>query len=326
MSILVVDDSAEWQLLMSRLLRSGGYTDVRVAGTAGEAFRHLGLDGPGDETAPVDLVLMDIVMPGVDGIEACRRMKSREESRDIPVLMITAMVGTDELELAYAAGAADYIQKPVDRAVLLSRVDAALRLKRETEARKMREQELIEAKQLLERANEALHRLASLDGLTGLSNRRHFDETLQHEWNRTLRDGKPLSLLLIDVDRFKDFNDTYGHQAGDECLKQVAETLREAVYRPGDTIARYGGEELTVVLPGIDAEGAAFVAERLREAVEALRLSVAGAPEHARVTVSLGVACARPAMGGAPADLVAAADRALYRAKRDGRNCARLAG
>ncbi|MBE9605342.1 diguanylate cyclase [Acetobacteraceae bacterium H6797] len=171
---------------------------------------------------------------------------------------------------------------------------------------------------------EALLRQAMTDGLTGLSNRRAFDAALAEEWQRTLRDGAQLSLMLIDVDHFKDFNDLYGHQVGDDCLRAVARAIGGAVRRPGDLAARYGGEEMAVVLPGADLEGATKVAEGLREAVLALRLPHARNPEGGHcVSVSIGVATALRRLGGTmrmPESLINAADMALYKSKRNGRN------
>ena len=170
-------------------------------------------------------------------------------------------------------------------------------------------------------ANEQLHRLSYFDGLTGVANRRHFDESIEREWRRAERERSSLSLLLIDIDHFKNFNDSYGHQQGDACLKQVACTLRDQLDRPGDLVARYGGEEFAVLLPGTDADGAAQIAERLRTSVERLQENSAGSACERAVTVSIGGSILTPADSeGLPAELVAAADAALYRAKREGRN------
>jgi diguanylate cyclase (GGDEF)-like protein len=172
----------------------------------------------------------------------------------------------------------------------------------------------------LAEANEALERLATTDGLTGIANHRVFQDRLAHEWARAERDGSPLSLLMIDVDAFKAYNDGLGHQAGDSCLRQVAQVVADHATRPGDLAARYGGEEFAVILAGTDDGGARAVADKLRAAVEALAVPHPGSPVAPAVTVSIGLATARPVLGGAPAMLVAAADGGLYRAKRSGRN------
>jgi len=272
----------------------------------------------------VELVLMDIRMPEMDGIEACRRLKADPRFHDLPVLMVTAQPEDDELQVAFEAGASDYIRKPVHRAVLLTRVEAALRLQRELERGRARERDLLEAQRLLERANANLHRLANLDALTGIANRRQFDYTFDEEWRRAFREDQPLALLILDIDCFKSYNDTYGHQAGDACLKAIAQVLQAAVKRAGDLAARYGGEEFAVILPWTDGPGALTVAEQLRLAIEELRIPHEASPLGGQVTVSVGAATAFPRARGSRQDLVASADRALYRAKSGGRNCVHL--
>ena len=172
----------------------------------------------------------------------------------------------------------------------------------------------------LEEANRTLERLSQLDGLTGVANRRRFDDALDAEWRRGCRTGAPLSLVLLDIDAFKAFNDTYGHLRGDECLRQVAAALAGALGRAGDLVARYGGEEFAALLSGVDGQEAAVVAERLRANVQALRVPHGASPAAGVVTISGGVATLTPTERGVPAALVAAADQALYEAKRRGRN------
>ena len=173
-------------------------------------------------------------------------------------------------------------------------------------------------------AQTELERLASHDGLTGVVNRRGFDEKLHNEWGRSCREALPIALIMLDVDHFKRFNDSYGHQAGDECLKKIAAALTQSVLRPFDVVARYGGEEFAVILPSIDEEGASKVAQRILEAVAALEIPHLGAGEEPFVTVSMGVAAARPVLGTAHAQLIESADLALYRAKHTGRKRAVL--
>lgn len=171
-----------------------------------------------------------------------------------------------------------------------------------------------------EMAEEELKRLCYKDGLTGIANRRHFEEVLEREWRRAARNRKPLSLLMCDIDFFKAYNDTYGHQSGDECLKQVAGALNGMVNRPGDLVSRYGGEEFAVILPETDAEGAAFVAETLRAGIEALKIPNINSGLGRYLTVSLGVASLVPSPDSSSDELIAAADHALYQAKVEGRN------
>jgi diguanylate cyclase (GGDEF)-like protein len=179
-------------------------------------------------------------------------------------------------------------------------------------------QELVEQRTSeLEALNEQLTRLSATDSLTGTANRRRFDEALDHEWNRTIRNVQTISILMIDVDHFKEYNDDHGHQQGDLCLKLIAEALVRGARRGGDLVARYGGDEFAVILAATGAESAAQIAEALRRDVERLDIRC---QSSVRVTVSIGVATAQPVTGSSSRSLVAAADAALYQAKHDGRN------
>ena len=317
MRILVVDDVEDNRLLLEALLQEAGYDDVRLADSAAEAFSTL-TDFVGSRPE-IDLILLDIRMPGIDGIEACRTIKASPELRDIPIIMVTAQCDTAVLDDAFAAGAFDYVTKPFEALELLARVRCALDLKREMDERKARERELVETALRLAQANAALERLSTHDALTDIANRRRFDEVLETEWRRMLRDGGWLSVLIVDVDHFKQFNDAFGHQAGDECLRRIGDVLRDAASRPGDLAARYGGEEFVVILAQTEPEGAHVVAEEVRAAVERLGIRAPMSPTGT-VTVSAGVASIVPTEESTPALLVGAADFALYRAKQDGRN------
>lgn len=316
MKILVVDDAQDIRLLLTRTLQLAGYRDVTAVATGEEALQFLATGADAGE--PGDLVLLDLGLPGLDGISVCARIKEDPRLQDVPVLMVTAQPETQQLEAAFAAGASDYIAKPFDRRSLLARVRQAIRLKREIDRRKAREAELLETQELLKQANAALFQLARVDALTGIPNRRYFDEALEREWERAQHSGGPLAMLLLDVDRFKQFNDRYGHAGGDECLKTIARCLTGIELRAGDFAARYGGEEFAVLLPGLSGEQAALIGERLRTSVERLAITHAdSAAEH--VTVSVGVGAIPPPLGS-PAELVSRTDAALYRAKLGGRN------
>lgn len=322
MSILVVDDSRIARAVLTTLLRSAGYTDVCTADSVSGAFALLGGDGvaPGDGARAVDLIPMDITMPEVDEIAAIRQIAATPALRDLPIIVVTGRVEPEILKAAFDAGAMDYITKPLHEIELVARVTSALKLKYEMDQRKARERELVQVLKQLETANQLLQHSSSTDELTGIANRRQFEGVLGVEWARTSRHRAWLSLVMVDIDCFKQYNDTYGHQGGDACLKTVAGILASGVHRSADLFARYGGEEFAIILPGTDLEGSLIVAERMRARVEQVGIAHATSAVSDHVTISLGVAAVLPRRDAAPASLVAAADRALYQAKHAGRN------
>jgi diguanylate cyclase (GGDEF)-like protein len=319
MSILIVDDAIDMRQSLQAVLEAEGFTDVYSVASAQEAYRFLGLEG-GQTVASVDVILMDILMPRVDGVEACQRIKQAPQTADIPVLMITGQNEDDVLTTAFAAGAIDFITKPLKVVELVARLRSALTLKQELDARRSREEELLRVTHQLQEANQTLQRISAQDALTGVANRRSFDSHLAHEWSRAAREQKPLSLIICDIDYFKAFNDYYGHPRGDECLRQVARALRAPVKRPGDLVARYGGEEFVVLLPWTVLSGAVALAEKLRERIASLRIPHARSLAAPHVTLSLGAASVIPLRQARTAGLVEAADQALYAAKERGRN------
>lgn len=298
--LLVDDDPTNRDILLRRLERSGHR--VECAGDGHEALALL-------EKHAFDLVLLDIVMPGMGGLETLRAIREKHTTLQLPVIMVTVHDDSSEIVRALDMGANDYVTKPVDFPVAMARLRTHLLVKRAMDA--------------LEEVNERLHRLATIDSLTGIANRRRFDEVLDSEWKRAIRDAQSIAVLMLDVDHFKSFNDTYGHEFGDTVLKQVAATLNNSV-RPGDFVARYGGEEFAVVLPSTDASAALAVAERMRRAVELAELEHQG-KKSGRVTISIGVASSVARREAAPQPLIAQADGALYAAKHAGRNAVRLA-
>jgi diguanylate cyclase (GGDEF)-like protein len=320
MRILLVDDSPLSQTMVTHLLRAGGFDRIASAESASEAFALLGLGDLATTPAPpVDLILMDYDMPGMSGLEATRRLKADPRVCDIPVIMVTAQTEDAYVKASFDAGAVDYVSKPPRSVELLARIQSALRLKSEMDQRRAREQEVLSLVHQLQAANQRLESLATLDGLTGIPNRRKLDEILDCEWRRHGRTGSPIALLMIDVDFFKRYNDTCGHLAGDACLQRVADGLKGRVRRAGDVLARFGGEEFAVVLPSTDLSGACVVGETLRAAVQTLGIPHATSDVAASVTVSVGAASMTPG-GCQVAMLIAAADAALYQAKAQGRN------
>lgn len=300
--VLVVDDEPANLQLIADLLESEGYmlTFANNGRSAIEAAR----------TALPTLILLDIGMPDIDGIQVCRELKQLSSTRDIPIIFVTSH--EHEVLNAFKAGGVDYIRKPVHAAELRARVHVHMRIVQLID-------QLAFSNQKLSEANTELARLSFTDALTGIANRRHFDGVLETEWRRGMRGELPLSVLLIDVDHFKRVNDEFGHQVGDEVLREVGRLLRGHAQRGADLAARYGGEEFVLVLPNTAADSALAQAERLREAVEQLDLS-ALLPNPRRLTISIGVASAVPTSETASASLLQRADQALYQAKQNGRN------
>lgn len=320
MMILIVDDDARFQIVIKAFLQWAGYNNLVIAKSAREALELLHEKDQNATEMQVDVILMDVNMPGMNGIEATKLINENERLRDIPIIMVTASGEEETLAGAFEAGAVDYIMKPINKIELRARVRSVLKLKQETDRRKTREQELFESNSLLQEANQKLERLSFQDGLTGISNRRYFDKFLEKEWFRAMRQGKPVALIMMDIDFFKLYNDSYGHQSGDGCLKMVAKALSDTLKRPAELVARYGGEEFVALLPDIDEGSAVNIAELMCSHVASLGIVHEFSQCSDVVTVSGGLAIMVPQRNTTPQLLVEAADKALYRAKHEGRN------
>ncbi|HZV80680.1 MAG TPA: diguanylate cyclase [Geobacteraceae bacterium] len=319
MNILIVDDSTVTRTVLAEMLREEGYANILQAGSMEEVFTMFcAEDDP--SSGLVDLVLLDIHLPGQDGIEGCRGLKQIRQFRDVPVIIVSGLQQLENLEPAFAAGAIDYLSKPPNRLELKVRVSSALKLKGEMDRRKERERELLEMTERLEEANRKLQHLSSRDGLTGLANRHAGNDFLSREWLRAIREKKEFSVIMVDIDFFKLFNDSRGHLEGDECLKMVANALQKGMHRPADLLVRYGGEEFMALLPDTGVEGALIVGIAMKEQVAALELSHGSSAVSPHVTVSIGIASTSPGENMPVERLIAEADRALYRAKQEGRN------
>jgi diguanylate cyclase (GGDEF)-like protein len=288
--ILIVDDEA---------------TNIEILNAALEDEYEVCFATSGEEAVKIaaevlpDLILLDVLMPGIDGYEVCRRLKDDQLVADVPIIFTTGLGDQDAEVRGLSLGAIDYVTKPISPAIVRARIRNHLELKR------MRDQ---------------LAELSVTDALTGLGNRRRLEQSLNLEAARLARTGSNLSVLILDIDFFKQFNDTYGHPAGDRCIVMVAAALKRAVRRAADLSARYGGEEFACVLPGMEYEEAMLVAHNIRDQVQSLGIPHMRSVAAQCVTVSVGVATATCIPGMAPRLWIEAADRQLYLAKASGRN------
>jgi diguanylate cyclase (GGDEF)-like protein len=303
--ILFADDSRTLRASTSALLRSMGHEVIEASHgqQAINLFR-----------GQLDLVILDVDMPVMDGYETARQIRAMTGDNEwIPIIFLSAHTHETDVARGIEAGGDDYLMKPPSAVVLRAKINAMQRI---TDMRRR----LVEMSRELAQKNQALEVSSSHDGLTGIPNRRAFDEALEREWHRAVRTRSPLALILGDVDHFKNYNDSYGHLRGDECLKLVAGALQHTGRRSVDVVARYGGEEFAMLLPDTPPVSALLVAGRALEAVRALGLPHGGSITSGHVTVSLGVCAGVPASAKQRDELVRIADRALYDAKSRGRN------
>lgn len=319
--ILVADDDTTMRLLLREAMEQEGYRVVEVS-NGKECLDAYTAVKP-------DLILLDVVMPTMDGFTCCQELMQIAKknlvlalgSLDVsgfgnslistfwartPILMITGLDDPDSVDRAFEAGASDFVTKPIHWAVLRRRV------------RKLLQQGQVYKQ--LEAANQALQQLANEDGLTGLANRRRFDQYFNSQWLELAQQRSPISLILCDIDFFKLYNDKYGHPAGDICLQKVANVLKDTAQKYQDLVARYGGEEFAVILPHTHDRGALHVAAAMQAGVRELKIVHSGSTVSQFVTLSLGIATVIPNFETSPLALIEAADKALYQAKAEGRN------
>ena len=302
--ILIADDSLFNREMLRRMLvpdetvsvdQESAQCTVITAVSGNEALEKAMAEKP-------DLILLDVIMPGMDGFEVLARLKKSDVLCNAPVIIISGLANEEDEEKGLLLGAVDYIAKPFKKAIVMARINTHLKI--------VGQMRLIE-------------RLSLSDSLTNIPNRRSFDNYFSNEWKRALREGNPLSLLMVDIDNFKQCNDRYGHQQGDEVLKKVSSELTSVLKRPADIAARWGGEEFAVLLPNTGLSGAGHVAEQIRlriENTEVPNITLAGGDSPLNVTVSVGVATTVPSLEVTTMHLVEQADRALYTAKKTGRN------
>jgi len=288
--VLVADDDAVNRDVLGELLKPE-YT-VLLARNGAQTLERAARHQP-------DLILLDVMMPDMDGYEVLRRLRADPQLEHIAVIFISGLDRPEDEATGLKMGAADYITKPFNQTVVMARVALHLQVVRQ---RRM------------------LERLANIDGLTELANRRRYDEMVALEWQRARRSGLPLSLALLDIDAFKQYNDRYGHPAGDRALRSVARAASSALRRPADLAARYGGEELVLLLPETGALEAAQIVAQLREAIAMLNIAHEASNVAPVLTASVGGATLEPGSQESQAALFEAADAELYRAKQAGRN------
>ncbi len=290
--VLIIDDERQNIKILTEFLRD----DYKIMAAKDGETAIKALSG----SVLPDLILLDIIMPGMDGYEVMKKLKANDKTRGIPVIFITALDATDDESLGFEMGAVDYITKPFKPVIVKARIKTHMQLKQKT---------------------DLLNRLASFDGLTQVPNRRNFDTVLEKEMNKAFRNNSLLSLLLIDIDYFKNYNDSYGHIEGDACLKKVARTLEKVITRPGDFVARYGGEEFAMILPETNLKGATHIAGLARKSIEELCIPHSSSNVCGFLSISIGVATRGAVKKYEPIELIKEADTALYQAKANGRNC-----
>ncbi len=290
-TVLIVDDVKTNITVLAELLQEDW--DVRVA-VNGESAINIATGG-----SKPDIILLDVMMPDIDGYEVCRRLKLLPETQDIPVIFITAMDQDEDEERGLKLGAIDYVTKPFKPAIVKARIKNHLELKN---------------------YRDFLKASSMIDGLTGIPNRRRFEEFSKCEWKRAARSRNPISVIMIDIDNFKNYNDTYGHLMGDDCLKSVADSINRSLNRPADLTARWGGEEFVCVLPDTDSQAAMRIAEIIRESVNKLNIPHKASINSSVVTISLGVASIIPETSLEFDFIMSKADKALYSSKNNGKN------
>ena len=293
MAILLVDDSPDDCLLVGAYLKSANYTVV-TKNSAKEALHYLGRLAEGDPLAPIDLIMLDVKMPGFDGLDACTRIKSMKQFEAVPILMVSADTTSGTIQLAFRRGATDYIRKPVIKAELLAKVAMVLRFEEDARHR-------VQAQKMAPpKAN--IQAPPTIDTLTGLMNWWSFDELFEQEWQRARQEQIPMSLLFVTLDNFKTFNDTYGYTTGDECLQRIAQSSQETFAQPGQVVARYRGAEFVVLLCGTGTEDAQSMADHLYNIIKALDLGP---------LVTVRAATAFPNEGSSRATLLTSAKNAV---------------
>jgi diguanylate cyclase (GGDEF)-like protein len=293
-TILIVDDEKPNRKILSALLEDE--FEIILAKDGKQVFERF------RDNKKIDLIMLDLMLPDMNGYDILKHVKNNDRLRETPVIIISVLDSLESEEKGLKLGAVDYITKPFHPGIVQLRVKNHIKM--------------IEQKQMLED-------LVGIDGLTGINNRRRFDDLYSKQWRSCKRSGNPLSLIMIDVDSFKKYNDCYGHAAGDEVLKAISSALNNTIKRPDDTLSRYGGEEFIVTLPNTDKEGGLYIAEKMRKTIEDLKIPHEKSPTSDYVTISLGGVTSHIDDDTDSVELLKASDKMLYLAKENGKNCLR---
>jgi len=312
-NILIVDDTKA-NLISLEAILEGEDLNVMTVSNGNDALKIL-LKGK------IDIILLDVQMPGMNGFEVAELMRANNKTKNIPIIFITAINKEEEyIFKGYELGAVDYLYKPISNEILKSKVKVFIKLNEQAKIIEEKTKALEEKIVQLELTEKKLNRLIRIDELTGVYNRRAFEEIFDLEWARTIRSNGYFSALMIDIDNFKIFNDTYGHLVGDECLKNIAKIIEKTLRRITDKVARLGGEEFVVLLPETDSKGAELIAEEIRKNIEYLEIVNEGVETSEFVTVSIGISSVKPTRFMEKKGFIDCADKALYTAKKNGRN------
>ncbi len=312
-NILIVDDTKANLIALAALLDSPNM-NIFSASSGNEALKLLLKED-------IDMVLLDVQMPEMNGFEVAEIMRANSKTKDIPIIFVTAISKEEKyIFKGYELGAVDYLYKPISNEILKSKVNVFIRLNEQTKIIINKTKALEKTIAKLKQAEKRLTYYARMDELTDILNRRGFESEYELEWARAIRYNRKLSMLMIDIDDFKIFNDTYGHLEGDVCLKEVARTIKTSLQRATDIVSRFGGEEFIVILPGTDSKGAKVVAEEIRKNIENLKIRNEKSINSKFITVSIGITTTLPTRKLNRKDLIEHADKALYRAKNSGKN------
>ena len=310
----MVDDIQKNLYALEQILNQDGY-EIFKASSGSECLEIL-------LNQTIHIVLLDIQMPDMDGFEVASFIRNNPKTNKIPIIFITAASQTDHLDLeGYESGAIDIIYKPINQVVLKQKVQTLVEFIRIQQVLEEKVNELTILNEENQKMQEHIERLASIDYLTQTMNRRVLDESYERFYKDAKRNQTPISLLMIDLDNFKDYNDFYGHQKGDEALKIVAKVLKSTIKRPLDTVGRYGGEEFMIILPETDEDGAKLVASKILSNIKKEKIKHAQSVNRKVLTLSIGIASAVPTKEINKEDLIECADKKLYKAKDAGRDC-----